>query len=312
MNYRAILFVLAVVASIYLWPEEERLVDSASEKPSQEVGKAPQRLVKPIASQESNIEGAPVKNAEIDRSITQLNQSQGRELVNAIEQFWADCLGKGDCLSQLAALKSTLSVSRYQLLVNYNHFNREWQSVWQESELNHFTLLSDKVTDFKRLATLVWGEHATLIFADEFALYDFSLEQDSLSESLAADFLNDYQTLLIKWREKEAVLTLEADSEKYEQGVSLIPSSYPPDKVREIKHQLARQYLTEKEIASIASREQQVAQQNAHIGQYQDELVALNQILEAQRQSTSLSDSEWQTYVEQQVSQFRRDYFSYQ
>ena len=117
---------------------------------------------------------------------------------------------------------------------------------------------------------------------------------------------------MIKWREKEAVLTLKADSEKYEKGVSLIPSSYPPDKVREIKHQLARQYLTDKEIASIASREQQVAQQNAHIGQYQDELAALHQTLEAQRQSTSLSDSEWQTYVEQKVSQFRRDYFLYQ
>ena len=312
MNYRAILFVLAVVASIYLWPEEERLVDSTGDKPSQEVGKTSQRLAKPLVSQASKIESAPVKNAEIDRSRAQLNQSQGRELVNVIEQFWADCLGKGDCLSQLATLKSTLSDSRYQLLANYNHFNREWQSVWQESELNHFTLLSDKVAEFKRLATMVWGEHATLIFADEFALYDFSLEQDSLSESLAADFLNDYQTLLIKWREKEAVLILEADSEKYEKGVSLIPSSYPPDKVREIKNQLARQYLTDKEIASIASREQQVAQQNAHIGQYQDELAALHQSLEAQRQSTSLSDSEWQTYVEQQVSQFRRDYFSYQ
>jgi uncharacterized coiled-coil protein SlyX len=312
MNYRAILFVLAVVASIYLWPEEERLVDSTGDKPSQEVGKTSQRVAKPLASHESKLVIAPVKKMEIDRSRAQLNQSQGRELVNAIEQFWSDCLGKGDCLSQLAALKSKLSNSRYQLLANYNHFNNEWQSVWQESELNHFALLSDKVAEFKRLATMVWGEHATLVFADEFALYDFSLEQDSLSESLAADFLNAYQALLIKWREKEAVLALEADSEKYEKGVSLIPSSYPPDKVREIKSQLARQYLTEKEIASIASREQQVVQQNAHVGQYQDKLAALHQSLETQRQSTSLSDSEWQTYVEKSISQFRRDYFSYQ
>ena len=82
-------------------------------------------------------------------------------------------------------LKSKLSDSRYQLLANYNHFNREWQSVWQESELNHFALL----TKWQSLmASDLFGEHATLIFADEFAPYDFSLEQDSLSESLSADF----------------------------------------------------------------------------------------------------------------------------
>ena len=59
MNYRAILFVLAVVASIYLWPEEERLVDSTGDKPSQEVGKTSQRLAKPLVSQAPKLKVPP-------------------------------------------------------------------------------------------------------------------------------------------------------------------------------------------------------------------------------------------------------------
>ncbi|MFY2506793.1 chromosome segregation ATPase [Vibrio pectenicida] len=301
MAYHYILFMLAVIAGIYLWPEEEAKVDAAGKTNAQQLELSLETMNKHSADR-------TVKTP----SKIQLANSQGRELVVALEQFWRECQRLDDCALQLSNLELQLSKSRYQLLLRYLDLNKDWQRIWVDTELNHLVSLSDKVAEFKQFAAMIWGDFANVIFADEFALYDFSLELGSLSDTSVEEFVDDYQALLAKWQRQESLLVLESDHAKYEKGVSIIPITYSPDLVQEIKNQLAKRYLTDKDLSAIIAREQQVVQQNDKVDQYQTKLSALNESLRAQRQSTNLSDSEWQTYTEKEISKFRKDYFRYQ
>ncbi|NOH72556.1 chromosome segregation ATPase [Vibrio pectenicida] len=312
MAYHYILFMLAVIAGIYLWPEEEVKVDAAGKTNTQQLELSLETMNKHSADRTVKTPSTYSVETVKTSSKVQLANSQGRELVVALEQFWRECQRLDDCALQLSNLKLQLSKSRYQLLLRYLDLNKDWQRIWVDTELNHLVSLSDKVAEFKQFAAMVWGDFANVIFADEFALYDFSLELGSLSDTSVEEFVDDYQALLAKWQRQEVLLVLESDHSKYEKGVSIIPITYSPDQVQEIKNQLAKRYLTDKDLSAIIAREQQVVQQNDKVDQYQTKLSALNESLRAQRQITNLSDSEWQTYTEKEISKFRKDYFRYQ
>ncbi|MBU2895854.1 chromosome segregation ATPase [Vibrio hepatarius] len=311
MAYHYILFMLAVIAGIYLWPEEEMQVDVAGKAKIQQ----PKLGVETMDNHSANRAVQTVSPHSVEvlttPSKTLLVNSQGRDLVAALERFWRDCRHLDDCSRQLSNLELQLPDFRYQLLLRYLELNKDWQQIWGGTELNRFILLADKVEEFKQIAVMVWGDFADVIFADEFAFYDFSLELQSLSHAPLEDFVDNYQTLLDKWHPQAELLALVSNSAKYEKGISSIPSSYSLEQVHEIKIQLAKKYLTDESFTAIKAREKQVTQQKNSVEQYQTKLLALQISLESQSMMTELSDSEWQIYAEQQISQFRKDYFRY-
>ncbi|WP_432579472.1 chromosome segregation ATPase [Vibrio sinus] len=312
MNYRFVLGGLTVIVGIYLWLEKEVRVEPSVSAKAQKVTSFTKEVSRPLGSPPIDASGAVSERGSTSLSMSRLNHIQGRELVMALESFWQECQRLSDCADKLTTLEPQLADSRYQLFLRYPSLIREWQQVWGDTELNKFSSLSDKVAEFKRLAALVWGEFAEQIFADELTFYDFSLGLQNVSNGPAEDFAEGYQAYLDKWQNEEVTLELQNNSAKYDKGVSLIPDTYSFEQVQVIKHQLAQQYLSAQEIQSIASRERQIVEQDTQVNQYQIKLSELQTSLEQQRLSTRLSDTEWQTYAEQQISQFRRDYFTFQ
>ncbi|MEF1306862.1 chromosome partitioning protein ParA, partial [Vibrio owensii] len=76
--------------------------------------------------------------------------------------------------------------------------------------------------------------------------------------------------------------------------------------------ELQHTYLSEQESEEIHAREQQVAEQKQQVRDYQSELQQLESKLATQRATShaGLSDSEWQRYYQQEVANFRREFFS--
>ncbi|GLT17495.1 chromosome segregation ATPase [Vibrio zhanjiangensis] len=312
MNYRHLLFVLALFASILLWPEDDTQAESAGKADLQEFRQSSNR--RDTHSANALVEDIIPQTSETTEALfaARLTKSHGRQLVSVLEQFWRGCLSQGDCTSQLASMKPSISDFHYQLLVHYPALTEDWQRVWGNAELSERLLLPDKVAEFKQLAVMVWGEFTNAIFADEFALYEFSIEQLSLAEVAAENFVDNYHALLAKWQTQEQLLSLTNQRLKYEKGVNLIPNTYTSEQKQAVKQQLAKRYLTDAEWAVIVARDEQVARQTDKVNQYRTKLSALHESLDNQKQRTNLSDREWQTYVEQKISQFRKEYFQHQ
>ncbi|MCV5373045.1 hypothetical protein OFD18_33165, partial [Escherichia coli] len=86
-----------------------------------------------------------------------------------------------------------------------------------------------------------------VVFADEFALYDFNLEAQKLDTQSPDNFLRSFEQLTIDWQEHADAIGLTSDQEKYERAVTLIPNSMSlPDRLALIA-ELERTYLTKEE-----------------------------------------------------------------
>ncbi|MCV6038845.1 hypothetical protein OFP00_37770, partial [Escherichia coli] len=76
--------------------------------------------------------------------------------------------------------------------------------------------LASRIAQLKNEARRIWGELADVVFADEFALYDFNLEAQKLDTQSPDNFLRAFEQLTIDWQEHAGAIGLTSDQEKYE------------------------------------------------------------------------------------------------
>ncbi|MCG9677724.1 chromosome segregation ATPase [Vibrio sp. Isolate24] len=313
MVYRYLLLVLAVVAGIFLWPEDE-VVNSG-------VGVGRAHSEQSIATNQSRSRTVVVGGSQFEKTVSTpqgkvlnpLAQSSGKEWIEALESFWRHCQQRNDCDQALSLLKAELSDARYLILAHYPQLKAQWQEVMGELELNQYHSLADRMAEMKHQAWLIWGELAAVMFAEEYALYDFSMASQDLATDNAVSYVESYEALLNQWQHHEESLSLDSGAARYEKGVSLIPSTFTQQQKEQAKAQLAAKYLNAEQSAAIAQREQQVTSQEIQVSNYQSQLLELKQSLDQQRSTagSAMSDLEWQQYVEQQISDFRINFFNY-
>lgn len=246
-----------------------------------------------------------------DSSVTP-SELQGRALQQQLETFWLTCQSEQNCQAQLAQLSSSLSDQDYDLVANYPELKQQWQYSIGSMELNQFATLAEKVAQVKRQAEMVWGLESSRVLADEFTLYDFSLEAQSLISQPAEEYVQQYQQLIERWQANEATLSLTSDVARFEKALTLLPSSYTLAQRQQVVEQLSSLYLTPTQVSDILARQQQVATQEQQVMDYQSQLSELKFLLSSQRTTTfaQMSDSQWQAYYQQQIDQFRIEFFS--
>lgn len=241
-----------------------------------------------------------------------LSELKGRTFKAEIEMFWHTCMSDHNCESQLAELEAYLSAERFALLANYHQLNSLWQQSLGNLLFDEQQPLASRIALLKSEAKKIWGELAEVIFADEFALYDFSLQAEQLASTPAQDYVQAYEDLLQTWQDSEAALGLESHQAKYERAVALIPDGVTESEREALIQAFRQNYLSEQESEEIVAREQQIAEQKQQIRDYQSELQQLESRLASQRATShaSWSDSEWQRYYQQEVADFRREFFA--
>ncbi|MDA0127814.1 chromosome partitioning protein ParA [Vibrio sp. MarTm2] len=244
-----------------------------------------------------------------------LNGTKGRALKGEIESFWHRCTTRNDCESQLTELESRLSNERFALIANYHRLNNEWQQSVGNLLFDDQQPLASRIALLKAEARKIWGELAEVIFADEFTLYDFSLQAEQLEQLGAApaqDYVQAFDDLVKNWQGSEEALGLASEQAKYERAVTLIPNHISHSEREALVQALAQTYLTQQQSDDIQARKQQIVDQQQQVRDYQYELEQLKSTLEAQRSSSHahMSESKWQSYYQQQIASFRRDFFA--
>ncbi|MCU8559447.1 chromosome partitioning protein ParA [Vibrio vulnificus] len=241
-----------------------------------------------------------------------LHQAQGRELIAELDAFWRECQPEKQCEEQLMAVSPYLSAELFALLSQYPELNAQWQRQLGDLQFDEQQALSARIEQLKAQAREIWGELADILFADEFALYDFSLDSESLSQSEPEEFVANFQRLMVQWQNRAQSFGLVSDSAKYERGVSLIPTHFSDAEQSTIRQTLEQTYLSKEERTNLQTREQTVAKQLQQVQDYQAALAELQSRLHKQRATSHAEwpESDWQNYYQQQVSEFRRTFFS--
>ncbi|CAE6915366.1 hypothetical protein ACOMICROBIO_LMKGKHOH_02980 [Vibrio sp. B1FIG11] len=278
---------------------EPQTNDGASLGVSQSTGK----VIVPKASE------TPSPIEAMSKRFTEL---KGRAFKAEIEVFWHTCMSDHNCESQLAELEAHLSAERFALLANYHQLNSLWQQSLGNLLFDEQQPLASRIALLKSEAKKIWGELAEVIFADEFALYDFSLQAEQLASTPAQDYVQAYEDLLQTWQGSEAALGLESHQAKYERAVALIPDGVSESEREALIQTFQQSYLSEQESEEIVAREQQITEQKQQVRDYQSELQQLESRLASQRATShaNWSDSEWQRYYQQEVADFRREFFA--
>ncbi|RZR39718.1 chromosome partitioning protein ParA [Vibrio vulnificus] len=241
-----------------------------------------------------------------------LHQAQGRELIAELDAFWRECQPEKQCEEQLMAVSPYLSAELFALLSQYPELNAQWQRQLGDLQFDEQQALSARIEQLKAQAREIWGELADILFADEFALYDFSLDSESLRQSEPEEFVANFQRLMVQWQNRAQSFGLVSDSAKYERGVSLIPTHFSDAEQSTIRQILEQTYLSKEERANLQTRKQTVAKQQQQVQDYQAALAELQSRLNKQRATSHAEwpESDWQNYYQQQVSEFRRTFFS--
>ncbi|MCR9629653.1 ATP-dependent dsDNA exonuclease [Vibrio antiquarius] len=241
-----------------------------------------------------------------------LTQLKGRKLAAELETFWHECMLNRSCEEQIALFEAHLSSARFQLLANYPQLSSQWQESVGNLLFDEQQSLASRIAQLKNEARSIWGELADVVFADEFALYDFNLEAQKLDTQSPDNFLRAFEQLTIDWQENAEAIGLTNDQAKYERAVALIPNSMSfPDR-QTIIAELEKTYLTKDESEEIHDRQQQIAEQKEQVRDYQQALQQLESRLRKERSTShsNLSEPEWQRYYQQEVADFRREFFS--
>ena len=240
-----------------------------------------------------------------------LTELEGKTLLDELDEFWMLCQQVGNCTEQLAQLKTELPIEWFELLSDYPKLSADWQVRESTIPLESVDSLEARVELFKQSAQEVWGEFAHQLFADQFAHLDFTLRAKTLEEVEPTEFVLHYQDLISEWESKTGTLNAETPAQKYELAVSLLPNSYSSVELATIKAELQDAYLDAEQADNIAVRKQQVAQQQQTVMTYHDQLDQLKSSLDSQRSASHANwdTQEWNSYYQQQVTEFREQFF---
>ena len=242
----------------------------------------------------------------------ELQASDGQELQSTMNTFWVSCRADKNCEQLLAEYQMMLPVTDYRLLENYPVLSAEWRQVLGDLEFNHMNTLVERVEELKNQAKLVWGNDASRILQDEYALYDFTLESHVMESSNPDLYISNFQKLIDRWEDKAQQLGLDSDNAIFEMGIDLIPEHFDFSDREYISDRIASIYLSTTQKESILLRRQQVVAQKQQIKDYNSELLQFKNELSRQRSSlpSMMTDAEWQAYYEAAIQKFRVDFFS--
>lgn len=255
--------------------------------------------------------------SDIQATAEAFNKARGRDLITDIESFWHRCSLADNCDVLLDKLALFLTPERFYLIENYQQLSSQWKQTLGDLLFDEQISLAARIEQLKAEARRVWGQLADVMFEDEFALYDFTIQSKHLNVDApeyisAEDYIQNFEDLMKTWQDRAESLGLVSNQAKFEQAVELVPDNLSESERDALISELEHHFLTPQQSAEIATRQQQVAQQQAVVSNYQSELQRLEASLEQQRvtQFSGLSQDEWQHYYAQQVADFRRAFFS--
>ena len=240
----------------------------------------------------------------------QLQSTKGKKLIESLESFWRSCLYRSSCENSLIALRQILTPEYFELVKNYPELSRLWQQRLGNFVFESNQSLTVRIAQFKHQAKLVWGEWAEVLLSDEFATYDFTLELQNLTPENPEQYREEFETLLVSFQEHD--LGLDSNLARFEKAVSSLPDTMNTQEKSAFIDELERTYLSPTQRQDIQTREQQVTAQQTRVRDYHVELNQLENKLSQQRRSehAGLTDAQWQTLYQQQVSEFRREFFA--
>ena len=287
----------AVVSSVPATPQGQQKTIAEKPKPDN---------MKMVADKDES------KKHSRDEFYERLAQASGKSLQQLLAGFWQQCTMKNRCQAELAQLQQTISPNFYEMLSTYlvNQVTRE--QLMGSDFIAHDSSLEDKITRVKMIDQQAWGKYAGLLFADEYALYDFSLQGGQLGEVINVDeFVAGYQTLTGNWQQSLENFGLKSPQAKYEQALNLLPPSFSASQRQTAQNRLADYYLTPQQQTSMQIRVQEVQQQTRVLQDYQQGLEALNKTLLQLRQTSKahLSPVLWQDHQSKQRYLYRLDFF---
>lgn len=242
-----------------------------------------------------------------------IEQGSGRKLVTLLALFWRDCEAGASCEQDLLEQKRQLSPERYALLEHFIHNGLAREELLGLELVSQNASLEQKIAQVKYIDRQVWGDDAELLFADEYALYQFSLKSRQLSElEDAAGFIDAYQELLRQQHDDLARFSLESDLAKYEHASALIPDAYSAYDRAFLTQALADKYLLPVQQASLLLRQEQVTHQAIEVQTYRQGFDALSRELMASRQTdrAHLSQAQWQAYLARRQYEYRINFFA--
>ncbi|MGR5499275.1 chromosome partitioning protein ParA [Vibrio sp. DNB22_10_4] len=239
----------------------------------------------------------------------QLQSEKGKRLIESLESFWRSCLSQSNCEDSLIALKQIITPNYFELTKNYPELSRLWQQRLGTLLFENEQSLISRIAQFKHQAKLVWGEWAEVLLSDEFAAYDFELNQQNLPLESPEQYREAFEVLLEASQEHD--LGLNTDVAKFEKAVSSLPDIMNQDEKSAFIDELEHTYLSPAQSEEIRARERQVTTQQNMVRDYHVELNQLENSLSQQRKTgyTGLTDAQWQTIYQQKVSEFRHEFF---
>lgn len=227
-----------------------------------------------------------------------------------IQTFWQQCTKQQDCEQWLAELAETVSAERYQLIAEYPGKLKQLETLMGSELITQDSTLAYKVAMVQAQRQQIWGEQAELLFAKENAFYQ---QRQQLAELLEeSEYQTDEERLEIL-EELYAEQDDEIDPEtKYEQALLLLSDGLEGEELSQLKNKLASRYLDADKAQQIAVRETQVIEQAKQVQSYQQGLEQLEHNLTAARNSeyAHLSEAEWQSYKDQQIFDYRQQFFT--
>ncbi|WP_448216931.1 hypothetical protein [Endozoicomonas sp. 2B-B] len=241
-----------------------------------------------------------------------LSVGEGRQLRQALADFWQRCQQQNNCSEQLIKLKHQLTDERFHLVSQYLTINARWQRVLGDMALSDLKTLKEQVNKVRQEAFRVWTKDGFAFFADEFALYDYKLDAQSLKELPSDEFVDRYLSLREKWQSEDDVFGLTTKTAQYEQALSLMPEQYTASEREQVRTALAQHYLSREQEFVIIKRQQQLIEQQQNVQDYQAGLRELKAQLAMQRagQDSELAGERWQSYYQKQVEDYRRRFFA--
>lgn len=241
----------------------------------------------------------------------QLASTKGKKLIESLESFWRNCLSQSNCEESLSALKQIMTPDYFELTKNYPKLSRLWQQSLGTLVFESNQSLASRIAQFKHQATLVWGEWAEVLLSDEFAAYEFSLNQQNLSLESPEQYSEAFEALLEASQEHD--LGLDTNIAKFEKARSSLTDSMSEDEKSAFIAELEHTYLSPVQREDIRNRERQVTTQQNRVRDYHIELNQLESQLLQQRQTdyAGLTDAQWQTLYQQKISEFRQRFFAH-
>ncbi len=243
-----------------------------------------------------------------------LSTAGGKALRDKLTEFWRQCRSINVCDARLLALYAHLSREDYQMIAHYHALNSERDALMGMESVSHALSLYDKVARVKLIDQQIWGVNAERLYRDLYQMYDERLSASELYDIHDADeYLAQFDKLQQAFSRNRADRGEKVIGEQqYEQALTYLPEYMPAAQKQRVKEVLAKRYLDEQQMAEIRVRENQVQAQEVQVKNYQLALQELQSRLKNERRTihASLTESEWLTYYQNQIHEFRVSFFN--